>query len=219
MRPLVARYLGGLPTSKREARFRDVGVRYPSGHIERVLQKGSGNRALAIVYSGQRPYSSAEKLKLDALTEVLTLRVIDRIREDLGSAYSPGVDSRYTKVPVGEYALRFSIGCATQDMPAIERAVDGIVGDLQDHGPTPGELEKVTRTWLNEHDARSKTNGYWAGRLRIRMLDPGLDDAGADYVARVSALSAADVQAAARTLTSGANRVRLVLEPERGAAR
>jgi zinc protease len=218
-KPLVARYLGGLPASKREARFRDLGVRYQSGRIERVLRQGSVNSALAIVYTGQRPYSLPEKLKLDALTEVLTLRVIDRIREQLGSAYSPGVDSRYSKVPAGEYALRFSIGCTTRDMPVIERTVDGILRDLQERGPTPAEIEKVTRTWLNEHEARSKTNAYWAGRLRNRLLDPDLDAADADYVARVNALSAADVQAAARTFASGENRVRLALEPGGSAAR
>ena len=97
VKPLVARYLGGLPASPREARFRDVGVRYPSVPVDRVLQKGADNSALAIVYSGQRPYSAAEKLKLDALTEVLRLRVIDRLREELGSSYSPGVVCRFTQ--------------------------------------------------------------------------------------------------------------------------
>ena len=155
-----------------------------------------------------------EKLKLDALEEVLTLRVIDRVREELGSAYSPGVESRFSKLPVGEYALRLSIGCTVADMPKIERVVDEIIKALQENGPTAGELEKVTRTWLNEHEARTKTNGYWAGRLRVRLLDPELDEDGPEYVARVKALAVADVQEAARTFTSGANVARLALEPE-----
>jgi zinc protease len=217
IRPLVTRYLGGLPGSKRESRFRDVGIRYPAGRIERALQKGTGNSSLAIVYSGQHPYSAAEKLKLDALSEVLGLRVTDRIREQLGSSYSPGVESRFTSIPAGEYAVRLSIGCAVSDVPAIEQAVDEIIRALQENGPTAGEIEKVTRTWLNEHDARSKTNAYWADRLSMRALDPALDDAG--FPERVKALRAADVQAAARTFTSGVNRVRLVLEPERALAR
>jgi zinc protease len=213
VKPLVALYLGGLPSSPREARFRDVGLRYPPGDIDRVLQKGSGNSALVIVYSGQHPYSATEKMKLSALTEVLRLRVIERVREELGSSYSPGVQARFTDVPVGEYALRFSIGCAVDQVPVVERAIDGIIKALQADGPTPDELEKVTRTWLNEYDARSKTNPYWAERLRDRALDPRLDDDGPDYVARVKALSAGDVRGAARTFTGGTNRVRLVLEP------
>jgi zinc protease len=219
VKPLVTRYLGGLPSTKRPVAFRDRGVRFPSGRVDRVLQKGLGNSALAIVYSGQIPFSAADKLKLSALTEVLNLRVIDRIREELGSSYSPGVSSSFTKVPIGEYALRLSIGCSPEEVPAITRAVEEIVANLQQRGPTPAELEKVTRTWLNEHDARSKTNAYWSERLRLRAIDPALDDEGEDYVARVKALSTADVQAAAGTFASGANRVRVILEPERGGQR
>ena len=104
VKPLVARYLGGLPSTPREAHFRDVGVRYPSGDIDRTLQKGSDNSAVTIIYSGVRPYSADEALKLEALTEVLRLRVVDRIREELGTSYSPGVVSQFARVPVGEYA-------------------------------------------------------------------------------------------------------------------
>lgn len=214
VKPLVARYLGGLPSSPREARFRDVGLRYPTGDIDRALQKGSDKSAVAIIYSGQRPYSAGETLRLAALTEVLRLRVTERIREELGSSYSPGVVSQFAKVPVGEYALRFSVGCAPDQVPTLEHTIDGIIGALQANGPTAAELEKVTRTWLNEYDTRTKTNQYWSDRLRNRALDPGLDDEGSDFVARVKALSAADVKAAARTYADGANRVRLLLEPE-----
>ncbi len=57
VKPMVARYLGGLPSTPREAQFRDVGLRYPTGAIERTLQKGSDNSAVTVIYSGERPYS------------------------------------------------------------------------------------------------------------------------------------------------------------------
>jgi zinc protease len=211
VKPLVAQYLGGLPGSPRPAGFRDVGVRYPTGQIDRMVRAGSDNSAVSIVYTGERPYATSEALRLAALTEVLRLRVIDRIREELGSAYSPGVMSQFSKVPVGQYALRFGIGCAPDQVPVVERTVDEIIDALQANGPTAGELEKVTRTWLNEHDARTKTNDYWSDRLRTRALDPALDDEGPDYVDRVKTLTLADVQAAARTYLNGVGRVRLVL--------
>jgi zinc protease len=191
-----------------------VGIRYPDGDIERTLRAGTDNSALTIVYTGEHAYSPEAKLQLDALTEVLRLRVIDRVREELGSSYSPGVVSKFAKVPVGQYALRFGIGCAPDQVPVVERAIDEIIQKLQEGGPTAAELEKVTRTWLNEHDARVKTNDYWSDRLRQRALDPALDDEGDDYVARVKALTGADVRAAAKTYASDANRARLVLASE-----
>ena len=143
---------------------------------------------------------------------MLRLRVIDRIREELGSAYSPGVVSQFSKVPVGEYAA------PVRDRLCPRPGAHRRAHDRRDHrgaaverARRAGELEKVTRTWLNEYDARTKTNEYWSDRLRTRALDPELDDEGPDYVDRVKALTAADVQAAARVYASGANRVRLVL--------
>jgi zinc protease len=211
VKPLVAQYLGGLPGSKRETSFRDLGLRYPTGTIDRTLETGTDNSAVTIIYTGARPYSAADKLKLEALTEVLRLRVTARIREELGSAYSPSVSSQFVKVPIGEYVLRFGIGCAPDQVPLVERAIDEIIDGLQGAGATPGELEKVTRTWLNEYDTRTKTNDYWSDRLRDRALDPELDDEGPEYVTRVKGLTTADVQAAAKDYASPTNRVRLVL--------
>lgn len=214
VRPLLARYLGGLPAAPRQNRYRDVGIRYPAGRVDRALKTGSSNSALTIIYPGQRAYTPVDALQLNALAEVLNLRLIDRIREELGSSYSPSVVGHFSRMPVGEYAVRMSIGCAPADVPAIEAVVDQIVADLQEHGPTAAELEKVTRTWLNEHETRSKTNGYWAQRLALRALDSTLDESGADYAARVRALTRADVQKAARTFTAGEHRLRLTLQPE-----
>ena len=220
VKPLLARYIGGLPSSPRAAQFRDLGVRYPPGDIDRTLRTGSANSAVTIIYTGERPYSTSDALRLEALTEVLRLRIVARIREELGTAYSPGVESQFSRVPVGEYALRFWVACTVDEAPTVARAIDGIIKALQTQGPTAEELAKVTHTWLNEDDARTKTNQYWSSRLRARALYPGQDDEEVNLVARVKALTAADVQAAARTFADGRNRVRLLLQPDaKGAAR
>ena len=58
VKPLLAQYLGALPATPRPSQFRDVGVRYPTGQIDRTLRAGSDNSAVTIVYSGERPYSA-----------------------------------------------------------------------------------------------------------------------------------------------------------------
>ena len=131
-------------------------MRYPSGEIDRTLQKGSDNSAVTVIYSGVHPYSVDAALKLEALAEVLRLRVVDRIREELGTSYSPGVVSQFSKVPVGEYDLRFWVACSPDEAATVGRTIDGIIQALQANGPTAAELAKVTRTWLNEHDARTE---------------------------------------------------------------
>ena len=41
VKPLLAQYLGGLPGTLRPSKFRDVGVRYPTGQIDRTLRAGT----------------------------------------------------------------------------------------------------------------------------------------------------------------------------------
>jgi zinc protease len=214
VKPLVAKYLGGLPGSPRESRFRDVGLRYPTSPVTRTLHKGADNSALTIIYTGQRAWTAKDALSLDALTEVLRFRTIDRIREELGTTYSPGVVSDFSRIPAGEYALRFWIACSPDEAPRVDAAIGQILSGLKAKGPTAGELEKVRRTWLNEHEARTRTNEYWADRLRDRAIDPRAEEAESTYVARVNALTAADVTEAARSFVDEAHRVRLLLEPE-----
>jgi zinc protease len=214
VKALAARCLGALPSAPREARFRDVGLRYPTSPVTRTLQKGADNSALTIIYTGQRAWTPSDAMRLEALTEVLRLRTVDRIREELGTTYSPGVVSDFSRIPVGEYALRFWIACSPDEAPRVDGAIGQILSDLQSKGPTPAELEKVRRTWLNEHDARTRTNEYWADRLRDRAIDPRAEEAESTYVARVKGLTIADVQEAAGSFVNEGHRVRLMLEPE-----
>ena len=126
----------------------------------------------------------------------------------------PSVVSQFTKVPVGEYMLRFGIVAPPTSSP-LSRTPSTRSSRPCRRRADRGQLEKVTRTWLNEQDARIKTNDYWSEHLRDRALDPDLDDEGPAYVTRVNALTAADVQAAA-LYADPANRVRLALRQGRG---
>ena len=189
IKPLAARYLGGLPSAPLDPHFRDVGLRYPPGDIDRTLAKGSDNSAVTIIFSGERPYSPAETLKLSALTEVLRLRVIDRIREELGTSYSPGVMSQFTNIPVGQYALRFSIGCAPDQISIVERAVDDIIGGAagqgaHDRGAREGHAHVAERARCPDQDQRvlvgaaaESCTGSQSGRRRfgLRRTCEGVD--------------------------------------------
>src|SRR6185503_18546429 len=53
MKPLVERYLGSLPSLKRKETWKDVGVKYPTGVIEKRVEKGIEPKSLSmIVFDG-----------------------------------------------------------------------------------------------------------------------------------------------------------------------
>src|SRR5207253_8397085 len=72
MKPLVERYLGGLPSIRRQESWKDVGARLPSGVIEKTVEKGIEPKSqTAIVFSGPMEYDPQHRIVLRAMTQLL----------------------------------------------------------------------------------------------------------------------------------------------------
>ena len=93
LKPLVERYLGGLPSTNRKETWKDVGARPPSGVIEKTVEKGIEPKSqTAIVYSGPFQYDPVHRITMSSMAAILQRRLLDSIREELGGTYSITVD-------------------------------------------------------------------------------------------------------------------------------
>ena len=63
------------------------------------------------MFSGDYNYNEADNLQLDALAEVLNIKLIERLREDEGGVYGVGAGASYSKYPRGRYSFNVSFGC------------------------------------------------------------------------------------------------------------
>src|SRR3954463_7109048 len=65
MKPLVAKWLGALPSNNRKETWRDTGIRPPSGVVERVVKKGTEPKArTALVFTGPFEYTRQNRYYL-----------------------------------------------------------------------------------------------------------------------------------------------------------
>src|SRR5690606_40427679 len=97
---LVDAYTGGLPTPRGTRGWRDIGIRPPSGVVEKEFRFGREPRArTAIVFHGPFVHSEDDQLALGALARILGTRLRERLREALGGTYSVNVRSELSSVP------------------------------------------------------------------------------------------------------------------------
>src|SRR5437773_3801058 len=83
MKPLVERYLGALPSIHRKESWKDVGVRTPTGIVEKKVEKGIEPKSeTAIVFSGPFEWNQTNRIAIRAMSEVLQNRLLDTIREE-----------------------------------------------------------------------------------------------------------------------------------------
>ncbi|MBS1935783.1 MAG: insulinase family protein, partial [Bacteroidetes bacterium] len=106
IKPLLARYIGGLPSANKPASYIDNGVRRVKGDVDFTFKKGTDPKSLIIkIYSGEIPYSDDLALKADALKEVLNIKIIEDLREKLSAIYGGGIFGGINKLPYNNYAL------------------------------------------------------------------------------------------------------------------
>jgi zinc protease len=216
LRPLVERYLANLPALNRRERWRDVGIRPPTGRVEREVRRGIEPKSQTqLVISGGLAYSRTERFLLDALAAILDIKLREALREDLGGTYGVTVRATPSRVPREQYSLSIGFGSAPERVPELLRAVDAQIDSLREQGAAAKELEKVRETLVRSEETGLRQNEYWLARLAAAERN---GDEAAGYLDSrdlLPLLTPERLRDAARHYLDRTNVVRVTLYPER----
>ena len=215
MKPLVERYLGSLPATHRTETWKDVGVHAPTGVVTKTVEKGIEPKSLsAIVFSGPFQYDQTQRVAIRAMAQVLQVRLLETIREQLGGAYTIGANANYSKIPRPEYNVVIQFGSDPARAADLNARVLAEVEKLKAEGPTPQQAADARAALQRDFETNIKTNNYLIGQILLKY-QYGEDAAEVwaipDYY---NTIDAAMIQQAARTYL-GANRVSVTLLPEK----
>jgi zinc protease len=216
MKPLVERYLGGLPSTHRRDTWKDVGARTPAGVVEKRVEKGIEPKSLsAIVFSGPFEYDQAHRVAIRAMAQVLQGRLQETIREELGGTYSITVNESYEKMPRPEYTVGIRFGSDPQRTDDLIKRVLQEIEALKTNGPTEKQVNDVRQAFLRDFETNSKQNGYLMTQILLRYQN-GEDVAGLWAVPEYyRKLDAATIQQAAKTYLDTNRYVKVTLFPEK----
>jgi zinc protease len=168
IRPLVLRYLGGLPSHGRVETPRDTGSGPPRGIIRRVVHRGVEPKALTqIVFTGPLDFGRERLLELGALSDVLRLRLRESLREDLGGTYGVQVGAGGTGDGIPRYQLSIGFGSDPQRVDELTRVVFAEVDSLKRFGPTAEELRKVREMQLRTREVDLRSNHFWTTEMMV----------------------------------------------------
>jgi zinc protease len=219
IKPLVERYLGALPSTKRRETWRDVGIVPPKGVVERVVKKGIEPKSQTqLVFTGPFEYTPQNRQAIRSLADVLDIKLREELREELGGTYSVGVGASPSRIPRPEYSFTVNFGSAPERVEQLTQAVFAQIDSLKARGPSPADLAKVKEIQLRGRETSLEQNGFWLSQLAA-YDQIGEDPRGiltSDQLVRQ--LTAEQVRDAARRYLNTQNYVRVTLHPEAGAA-
>ncbi|MHB0949298.1 MAG: M16 family metallopeptidase [Gemmatimonadaceae bacterium] len=216
IRPLVEQWLATLPATPRTDSWRDLGIRPPTGQVARTVRKGIEPKARTLLaFTGPFEFTPANRVAMNALAEVLTITLRERLREALGGTYGVSVSGSPSRIPVPSYSFYISFSSAPGQVEPLVQAVRAEIDSLRLRGARVADLQKVQETMLRERETGLRENSWWLRRLAA-YDQYGEDLRGVlagDRYAR--ALTPETIGEAARRWLSGENVVRLTLLPEK----
>lgn len=214
MKAFSEQYLASLPALHRNETFKDTGSRTITGIHKKEVFKGTDDKAtVRISYDGETTYSKKEDLAMQALGEILTIKLIEELREKEGGVYGASASGSLSKLPYGSY--NFSIGFPTNPADAdklIELTLKEIE-KIQQNGPDAKDLEKFKEGEMTDYTKSLKENRYWLNVLISAFNNQENPEKALDFEKNLQALTAKDVQDVANKYLNK-NRVIAVLKPE-----
>ena len=216
LEPLVLTYLGGLPASGRRETWRDPGLKAPAGVIEKIVRRGIDPKSRsAIVFTGPFEFDGwRNNFVLEAMADVLELRLREVLREDLGGTYHVSVDGTGSLYPGERYRIDLGFGCDPGRVEELTGVVFAQIDSLKTAGTTDEHLTKAKETAKRKREVQLKENEFWVSRLMDDDFH-GLDQLRLlEYDEMVGSLTLEEVREAAEKYFDLENYVRVVLLPE-----
>lgn len=215
IKPLLEKYLGSLPSTNRVESARDLGIKIPAGIIDKKVYKGKEAKAnVRLVFSGDYVYNEKNNNELDALAEVLSIKLIERLREDEGGVYGVGARASYSKLPQGRYTMTISFGSAPENVEKLISSTLDEINKIKQNGAQPVDLDKFIAEETRTTETQLKDNGFWLSYINNQLQNEEDPKQVLTYLNSLKELTPAALKTAANTYLSGNNFIRLVLLPE-----
>jgi len=217
MRPLVETYLASLPATHARETWRDLGIRPPSGVVEKTVEKGIAPKSqVAIIFSGPFDYSEPNRLSLETMTLILESRLFDTIRQELGGTYSITATPDIEKYPTSQYAVRIDWTCDPKQTAALVQRVFDEIAFIKSAPLTANQMSRLRDSLMRDFERNSQDNRYLLNEISRRYEDGNAVDVGAveHLPERLAALTGDAIEQAAQTYLSSSRYVKVILMPE-----
>jgi zinc protease len=216
LKELVATYLGSLPSAPITTGFKDLGVRPIKGVVKKEIKKGTEPKSfISMAFTGETPYSDDANFKLQALIEVMNIKLIETLREDMGGIYGGGMRASLSKNPYNNYSINVSLPCGPENVDKLIAATIAEIQKIKDNGPLEADLAKVKETMSKKHLEDVKDNNYWLTKLQQTVeIGTGSGDL-LSFDDRLKAITPKELKETAIKYFNMNNYLQAVLYPEK----
>lgn len=179
--PLMETYFGSLPRRPKYAETLEPlrVVKRPPGPLDvKAAVETRSDKAMVITgFVGADAREVDDDRALELASNILSSRLIKRVREELALVYSLSASHRASAVYRDMGTFLTGAACAPEKSAAVVEEIEKIYAAFAETGPTDEELANAKKQILNNLDVQTREPGYWLGVLAtLELHHRTLDD-------------------------------------------
>ena len=215
LKPLVEKYLGSLPTSKKvEYAVVDDGVRFVDGNVVNDFRTAMQQPKVSVrlVYSGDMEDNAKNRMIVELLSRALDSRYMISIREEKGGTYGVSVQGGIEKYPTEEYMMAIVFDTNEQLADELIEICDKEIKKIAEEGPLAEDVAKSKEFLQKNYNNVLENNGGWMSAI-TRWYEEGYNYK-EEYLGVLESVTLEDVKAFAAKMLEDGNRTLVVMRPE-----
>ncbi len=171
---LIEKYIGSISSDQnKKENFIDNHID-PAAGIKKQLLVREMNVPKASVYIRfvkQFPYSYKNAFVIHILSELLSKKYLDLIREEEGGSYGVNVSSSAGKLPSDEYSMTINFDSDPEKEEKLTKIVYEQIDLMQRNEAKTEDIESVKNTMLKLRAENVLNNSFWLGNLNNMFLN------------------------------------------------
>lgn len=166
IKPYLEQYIASLPSLKRNEQAKDLGIYEPNKGFEKVVHKGQDQKAMAVLtYYGDYKFGEVENLNLNALESVLSIKLIERLREEESGVYGTSARATTSKYPKNRFSMTVSFGTGVEKYKGLMNSTMDEINKVKKNGPSATDLEKFKIEQRRQLELSVKENKFWLSQI------------------------------------------------------
>lgn len=201
----VEKYLASLPGKSSNEKPNFSTFRPLTGKHTKIVEKGKDPKSsVQIIFNGKADYNSKDARAMKFLGDILSIKLIEKLREQEGGVYGASASGSIRSFPYGWFNMRISFPCGPENVDKLKDAALAELQTLIDSGPTDKDLSKVKEAALLENKEQVKKNRFWLRYLSNTDYMERNPNRTLKFEASVNEVTAKDIQnVAQKYLTKG----------------
>jgi len=171
---VINTYLGNIPSNQKTENYVDHKIFMKDGKVEKTILRTMDTPKTTVylhLENKEATYSKKNQILNYMLSEWLTKRYLETIREEEGGSYGVQVGANLSKTPSSVFSLEINFDCNPDKADALVKIVHAELARVQTENISTNMLEDIKQSILKNHQEQIKQNNYWLSLLSSYVRD------------------------------------------------